>query len=300
MPTAMAGNWLMIGAVMVVGLLVFSALLPRPSPEYAISALPDWTGSSEEGASPMSVGSEGVRDPQAGSDSGVDHSPDPASAQPPAQPDSSAGADTRHTSAGADGQAQGKAGSPSREKGSQGSAGKSGSQSEEKSPASSSNHHADEKPSSDQSGNLGTKASPQPGTKAQSQGTQPSNTPPPNTPPADNRDAKGSRSGADQPQSEQGQPAAPPPPSASDSSQPDSPPPAPPPTPPLPSPGLILDSLAGLFKMVLYAVLIGGVGYAAWRWRAELREIVAGWLAALRDFWRSFFGASARNRPLGR
>ena len=59
MPAAMAGNWLAIGAVMVVGLLLFSALLPRPSPEYAISALPSITGSAEHGASPVSAGSEG-------------------------------------------------------------------------------------------------------------------------------------------------------------------------------------------------------------------------------------------------
>ena len=49
--------------------------------------------------------------------------------------------------------------------------------------------------------------------------------------------------------------------------------------------------------MVLYAVLIGGVAYAAWRWRAELIEIIAGWLAAWRNFWRSFFGGQ---REIGR
>ena len=49
--------------------------------------------------------------------------------------------------------------------------------------------------------------------------------------------------------------------------------------------------------MALYAVLIGGLAYGAWRWRAELMEIIAGWLAAVRDFWRLFFGGQ---REIGR
>jgi hypothetical protein len=49
--------------------------------------------------------------------------------------------------------------------------------------------------------------------------------------------------------------------------------------------------------MVLYAVVIAGLAYGTWRWRAELLAIIAGWLAALRDFWRLFFGGQ---REIGR
>ena len=73
MPLAMVGNWLSTGAVMIVVLLVLAALLPRPSPEFAISEVP-WQASSEQHeASKVSFGSEGVRDPHAAPDSGVDH-----------------------------------------------------------------------------------------------------------------------------------------------------------------------------------------------------------------------------------
>src|SRR5262249_27704035 len=47
MPLTMAGTWLVTGAVLIAGLLVFTALLPRPNAEYAISQLPFAATSSE-------------------------------------------------------------------------------------------------------------------------------------------------------------------------------------------------------------------------------------------------------------
>ena len=303
MPAAMAGNWLVIGGVMVVGLLLFSALLPRPAPEYAISALPDQIGSADHTASPISAGSEGVRDRQAGPDSGVDHSAQQPSDQPPDQP---AGADTRQTSTGPGGQVAGKSGSPA-SKGETNSAGKSSQQPDAKPQAPSPGSQSPGSQSSEKpAGNppAGGEKGQNPPSDAQAQKEtaqqQAAQTQPPpqpqNPPPAADRmaspppPAAGNPPPAAQKPPGAGQQPATPPPSAS------SPPPAPPP-PPLPSPVSLFDSLAGMFKLAFYAVLICGVAYGAWRFRAELIEIVAGWLAALRAFWRSFFVDPDAPRP---
>ncbi len=76
MPPILAGSWLAIGGLMIVGLLLFVALLPRPNPEYAISELPLHFGSPERSSNSQSVGEEGTHDEDAPSGSGVDHSPD--------------------------------------------------------------------------------------------------------------------------------------------------------------------------------------------------------------------------------
>ena len=89
MPLTMVGNWLSTGAVMIVVLLLLAALLPRPSPEFAISEVPWQAKSEQHEASKVSFGSEGVRDPNAAPDSGVDHSTD----QPAGQ--QSGGVDTK-------------------------------------------------------------------------------------------------------------------------------------------------------------------------------------------------------------
>jgi hypothetical protein len=285
MPAAMASNWLTTGGMMVAGLLLFSALLPRPAPEFPISALPEQIGSAERSASPVSAGSEGVRDRQAGADSGVDHSPQPSTDQPP---DSSAGADTRQTSTGPNGNVAGKSGSPA-SKGDSGSAGKSAQQSETKPQSrdsqSSQESQSSPKPASDPSASGEKSPSSPSDAQAQPQTTQPQNsqsgTQPQTTPPAGQQPPS-----ADKPR----QPAEK---SSGTAQQPAAPPPAPsggsPPPPPLPTPASLLAPLADLLKMAFYAVLICGVAYGAWRLRAELLEIVAGWLAALRAFWRSLF-----------
>jgi hypothetical protein len=70
MPVAMAGTWLVTGAVLIVGLLVLTMLLPRPNAEYAISQMPLAAGSTERDSSQLAQGKEGTRDEQAKSGDG--------------------------------------------------------------------------------------------------------------------------------------------------------------------------------------------------------------------------------------
>jgi Domain of unknown function (DUF4129) len=256
MPLAMVGNWLFTGGVMIVALLLLAALLPRPSPEFAISALPD-LGSAERDASPVSVGGEGTKDSKAGQDSGVDHSPDPATDQS----GQTGGADTRQPSGEPGGQAPGQSGSSSAGKNSPGS---SGSKSEEKSAAGSGDDRSkDKSPGNDKQ----SAAKNTPKTEPQSQSGQQSQPAP--------------KTEAGKPAAEKA--AAPPPPSAG----------SPPPPPALPIVGSFFGELTWLLKWVFYAALVVGVAIAAWANRAELLMILHDWLAAIRDFWASLFGGQA-------
>ncbi len=63
MPAAMTGTWLTTGAILIVALLIFTALLPRPNAEYAISQLPS-IGSKHHDSSRVSTGKEGTKDDQ--------------------------------------------------------------------------------------------------------------------------------------------------------------------------------------------------------------------------------------------
>ncbi len=68
MPTLMANVWMTMGAAVILVLLVFAALLPRPSAEYEISQLPISLGSPEIKSSPMApIHQEGTHDEQPGS-----------------------------------------------------------------------------------------------------------------------------------------------------------------------------------------------------------------------------------------
>ncbi len=60
MPAAMANLWLAIGCILIVALLMFAALLPRPNAEYAISRLPFPIGSPPQKPSQLGMGSDGV------------------------------------------------------------------------------------------------------------------------------------------------------------------------------------------------------------------------------------------------
>ena len=55
MPKAMTGVWLTVGALLIVGLMVVGALLPRPSAEYALFKLPGRLGSHEREASRFAI-----------------------------------------------------------------------------------------------------------------------------------------------------------------------------------------------------------------------------------------------------
>jgi hypothetical protein len=81
MPLPMAGTWLVTGAVLIVGVLLVTALLPRPNAEYEISQLP-FAGSEDHDSSRFAVGKEGVRDEKAESGSGKSDNPDDKNAKP--------------------------------------------------------------------------------------------------------------------------------------------------------------------------------------------------------------------------
>jgi hypothetical protein len=88
MPLAMAGMWLVMGCVLIVSLLIFAALIPRPNAEYSISELPISFGSSDRDSSKVAVGKEGTKDDQAESGSGKEGRPQDAK---DSQPDKSKG-----------------------------------------------------------------------------------------------------------------------------------------------------------------------------------------------------------------
>jgi hypothetical protein len=57
----MAGGWLVTGGILIVGLLVFGALLPRPNAEYAVSQLPFTIGSPGQQPSRHGQGQDAVQ-----------------------------------------------------------------------------------------------------------------------------------------------------------------------------------------------------------------------------------------------
>jgi uncharacterized protein DUF4129 len=69
MPVSMATVWITSGAVLIVVLLLFAALLPRPAAEYAISKVPLSFGSPERKSSKYAMGSDGADQNSAGSKS---------------------------------------------------------------------------------------------------------------------------------------------------------------------------------------------------------------------------------------
>jgi len=71
MPASMAGVWIALGCALIVALLLFAALLPRPGSEYAVSELPFGIGSPDRKASRFAVGDEGTDDEDRGSPTGT-------------------------------------------------------------------------------------------------------------------------------------------------------------------------------------------------------------------------------------
>ena len=79
MSADMARTWLVIGSVMIVLLMVFCTLLPRPSAEYAVSRLPFQFGSpADRRPSRFSVGDDGPRDDRPSTETRAEHDGAPA------------------------------------------------------------------------------------------------------------------------------------------------------------------------------------------------------------------------------
>ncbi len=118
MPTTMANLWLSTGAVLIVVLLVFAMLLPRPSAEYSVSQLPFSVGSPSQSSSRAApVPREGTEEEQGGSAPDT-RPPDEIDTTPKDQdsPNGQSGDDSKKQPAGQSGEAE-RQGSQSSDKG---------------------------------------------------------------------------------------------------------------------------------------------------------------------------------------
>ena len=71
MPSAMAATWMAVGCILIGCVVVFAAILPRPSAEYAISELPFEFGSPDQkSSSRIGQGGDGPRDDEQGTQPG--------------------------------------------------------------------------------------------------------------------------------------------------------------------------------------------------------------------------------------
>ncbi len=76
MPAPMAANWVGVGVVVILLVMLLAALVPRPGAEYAISQVPWHVGSpTDQQASRISVGPEGTPDDQNAGQAASDNTP---------------------------------------------------------------------------------------------------------------------------------------------------------------------------------------------------------------------------------
>jgi hypothetical protein len=298
MPTRMANLWLGMGAVVIVALLIFSALLPRPSAEYAIAQLPFEVGSPDQRASRAApISKEGTRDEQPGSAPENQPKEDqPSEDQPAPQPGEASPA------SGSKGQNSAK--QPSESQSSQPQPGNTGQ-------AKSANKQSDSKGSgssgqgdrkSDKNDQSSGKSQP---SKEQSQKSSPKSDSKSNAKPNQNGAQKPAESKPSEPKQdskppsemsrfaqklkEQQQPSNPPPNESQSSAD-----------APQVDPEAILEpalsGVAELAKWAFYAVVVLAVLFVLWRSRAEVWSAVREFLAGLRDFWNSLWGSKRVGR----
>jgi hypothetical protein len=282
MPIAMANLWLAIGASLVVVLLAFATLLPRPSAEYAISRLPFSVGSPDQRASNVSPTSqEGAEGEKPGSARDIrpedEREPsdkaaasNPSDSSQPADRDAATGPGgtkpkSEQTSSASDPTASKSSGSSDSKNPSK--AGKSSEQGQSEPAKNESRQTAQEggkaqgeraNETRDQRADAGTKSD---------AGTQPATKPP------------GEKS--DNPSSSTSEP------NAADAA-PSQPEQSPSYEPRLPTPDV--GPLAEIFQWLFYGVVIAGVAYGIWRFRGEIARAVRDFLAGLRDLLSELFG----------
>ncbi len=319
MPATMAGAWVIIGCILIAAILGFAVLLPRPSPEYAISEVPWQMTSPKRSASRYAVGKEGTQDSRKDAPGGEDHTPADAkkkSGQPADGP--KAAEQQKHAQGAKDGsqadrsgddRGQQKASNAKAPKGSgsqressgqdtsqsgqtregksadsQGAAGdsKGGSQSQGKSSAS-----GEQKGSQDQS--KGSASDEQKGSQGQAKGSSSDEQKGPQDQ-KQNRSSAGQKTAQDQrADSQRGA-------KSQDAAQGNPPQPTPQPSPPLPSWSF---SLGGILKWLFYLALIVAVAYFGWRSRAALAQALRDFLEAWRAFWSSLFGPKGGPKQVG-
>lgn len=270
MPPLMAGNWLTTGAMLIVILLVVVAVLPRPNPEYDISALPSRLREYDQPSSRFAVGREGTIDKAARQGAGVDHAPRPStekaagssgsdpqqSSQPNAKQPASSGGQEKSSAANPRGAAS-QQNSPGAKEG-----GQSGGNQQ---PADSSDQGkgAGEKNSAQGAGGSQDSDKTQQEKGARQAGQKPGGS---EEPPPGKRPQQSAHRPIDARPAESARPAQS---SATDWG----------------------SRLAELGKWLVYLAFLAAAGWGAWQQREKL-------LAAWRDFWQHWFGRKrARSQP---
>ncbi len=316
MPTLMANLWLGMGAVLILVLLVFSALLPRPSAEYAIAQLPFEVGSPDQRASRAApVPKEGPRDKQPGS------APEPqpkqdqeAKDQPPTKP----GEATRASGSRGKGSAkqQAESNSPAEQRpGNSEQANSAKKQTDSQGPGESGRGNQKSEKTDQSSGKSQSSQEQSPNSSQQSdtQSNQSGDRKPAQSkgsnPPQDSKPPAETSQFARKLKERQEQLSRPPEPKPESKPEPKQPPPQPvnqpqpnpqtqqPQTPaevhPVDPEAVLEPALSGvaeLAKWAFYAVVVLGVVYILWRSRAEVWSAIRELLAGLRDLWNGLWG----------
>jgi len=287
MPAEMAGAWLTVGAAMIVVMLVVAAIIPRPNPEYAISALSGSLTSPELNASRYApLDDSPAQDPEQQSASQAPATEEtPPEAADTARTDQPGSADSKTEKSVPDGQGKDKGASNGDKSGKSSKGGKSA---EGKSADGKSN----DKNSNDKNSGESPADEKQKSGELQSE-DQKSND---NKTPADGTDKDAQNNGSkngDAPRDDSATsndkqpPASDPKKSGSGSSRASPPPPPSKPWFTPPSAGWLLPILKGL----LYLVILVVGGYLLIRYWTEVRAWLARFWQELLDFWNKLFGS---------
>lgn len=278
MPPLTAGTWLSTGGVLIVILLVLVAVLPRPNPEYGISALPPELGGHNRASSPLAVGREGAKDKAAQQGAGVDHAPQPS----PEKTAHSSGSDPRQTFGSNDKRA---ASSGGQEKSS--AANSQGTSSQQDSPDAKKGRQKGENQQSGNNAGQAKNSTGQDKGAGRSKHAQGDDKSPGNN---SERQAKDEPRARREPPSDRGQPQPARPPTeerATESAR-----------PALSSAADWGGWLAELAKWLVYAAFLAAAGYGACRQREKLLAGCQAAVAAWHDFWERWIGRTpARSQP---
>ncbi len=276
MPTVMANLWLGIGGAMIVVLLVFAALLPRPSAEYAISELPFSVGSPKQNASRFApVQREGTQDDQPGTapNRQPDESQETSSeSSPPDQSNGSSGDDAGQTPPTSNSSGESPGGSQ-QSKSSSGQSGAQKSNEERPKPPQADNSNSPPRESSSQQtpndSEQQADRAPQPPQEQAKQGKAPE---------SQSKGEPSDRRGQQQSELQRNNETQPAQPGGSSAAS------------QFPLVDTLIGGLAELLKWAFYVVVALFVLYVLWRSRAEVLAAIRAFLAALLDFWNGLWG----------
>ena len=270
MPVEMAGVWLGLGSLLIVGLLVACNLLPRTSSEYSITQLSFQIGSPERlRNSPYGTGREGAPQTRPSAQPAGEGRQSGDAAKEDGGQGRQTAADSRHRPEQAPGAAKGDTG----EKGGPASQGKSSSR-----PASNERQPPGGAPSRPVSPAESKTADGREKSGGQAKDDRPQQ--PPNQA-AQAKPADGAPSGKREKELEkEGQPSSPG--STGSGSQPA--------FSPLRMLNSVLGSVPYLLKWLYHVLFIVVVGYLVWRYRHAVLPALQNFLKALREFWEQLFG----------